>query len=169
MNCQSWRLQISDHLGGALDPDREAGLLAHLETCPACARFADQQAELDALLGADSLELEPPRRMWNQIQARLSRPPETFREAAARWTRDLLGVPSLRQALAGMAVMLFVSLALINQPRQRDSDFLAELESYQMDVGGHNPFLREDTSWNPFFPMRVARDQNLFEESRNQR
>jgi len=169
MNCQQTRLWISDRLGGALESGWEAELEGHLEGCRSCARFAEEQARLDALLTAESMEWEPPRRVWNGIEQRLTERPEGFLEAAAKALRGLFAAPDLRPALVGLALMLALSLGLMKLPGEPDAEFLAELEAYELKVESNNPFLRHDTAWNPFFPMKVGRDQNLFEQTRNQR
>ncbi len=170
MNCQQRRLQITALLDGALEPSQEAGLESHLEKCPGCHRFLDEQSELDLLLDAAGLELEPPPRIWNQIEAKVAVVPGPGlweRALGSLW--DLIQVPVLRHALAGLLLMTLFSLSLLNLPRAEDRVLLSRLDSYRVEVPRSNPFLPQDrVAWNPFFQGTESAG-NPFDNARSPR
>ncbi len=153
MNCHERRLQLTALLDGALEPSQEAALEQHLAECPGCRRFLDEQGELDLLLSAASFELEPPSRIWKQIESRVAAAPTAgFWEQAVGSFWDLFHIPVLRHALAGLLLMTIFSLSLLNLPRTVDRVLLSELDSYRAEVPSNNPFLPQDrVTWNPFF------------------
>jgi len=50
MNCRKWEIQILRQQHDELDPESEAALVKHLETCSHCRSTADKFSELDRLL-----------------------------------------------------------------------------------------------------------------------
>lgn len=101
-----WTARLSEYVDGELEPDAQAGLEAHLVTCPACARVL---AELEAVRAqAASLEDRPPARdLWPGIAARLGR---AGRQAAVArrplWRRRLaVSVPQLAAAALLLAAV----------------------------------------------------------------
>ncbi len=170
MNCQERRLQITARLDGALERDQEAGLEGHLQECAGCRRFLDEQGALDLLLGSASFELEPPSRIWEQIESRVAAVPTAgFWEQAVGSLWDLFQIPVLRHALAGLLLMTIFSLSLLNLPRTEDRVLLSQLDSYRAEVPSNNPFLPQDRgAWNPFFQATESAG-NPFDNARSPR
>jgi hypothetical protein len=103
-SCAHVRPLLGGYVLGGLEPDEEAAVRAHLETCPGCAREHARLAPLPALLDrARGLEIPEPRgeeRLLDAVAA--ERGPTTL--AARRTGR--------RRALAGGALALAAALAL---------------------------------------------------------
>ncbi|MBI3929999.1 MAG: hypothetical protein HY319_30955 [Armatimonadetes bacterium] len=78
MSCEPIRRQLEEHLAVGIPADLLPGTLrAHLESCPACAAFADAARELNRLL-EEPLPLPPPD-LSQRVMAAVARE-ETRRE-----------------------------------------------------------------------------------------
>lgn len=69
--CDAFELAIEMKLHGALPPDQEPALSAHLATCERCQQFLRRAEETQRTLTAASHGLSeqvPPKRTWEQLQ-----------------------------------------------------------------------------------------------------
>jgi hypothetical protein len=101
--CRGFRELISGRLEGALDPEQEARLQAHLARCPDCVQALEELGRTLALL-KDLPEVEPPPWLEARILARARTPAPPVR---SRWT----GRPGLAAA-AGLMLCLTGYLVL---------------------------------------------------------
>jgi anti-sigma factor RsiW len=91
--------KLEHYLSGALTRSEGAEFLAHLEECPACRHAVRQQNRVDSLLARAAEALHPvPADLDNRIEVRI----RTLRRRQQR------------QALVGMAAVLFAALMLGN-------------------------------------------------------
>ena len=155
MSCQKHRFQIIAWGDGSLDGD-PALLKAHLDSCPACSEFHDQQLELGSLLSAAELELELPAGIWAAVRTHVEvgtrqevpqRLVDRFREWIPRWHSP--SVPAL--GWAGLAAVLLLSLSLFQLPSGPDPALMAQLDHYTVErLQPGNPFLVSVKRSNPF-------------------
>ncbi|OGD31181.1 MAG: hypothetical protein A2V45_15295 [Candidatus Aminicenantes bacterium RBG_19FT_COMBO_58_17] len=107
MKCAAAQELISDYVDGALGPDREGELKAHLESCRDCRELAYDFASI--VRGAKDLaSLEPSPAVWPRVAAAMR---EALREApaAAREKRSWLGAfwsPAVLRYAAAAALVL---------------------------------------------------------------
>lgn len=103
MNCEETRRWLAAHLDGELDLGHDAGIGAHLQTCPACAEAARRQSAMRELVREKLPSFTPPPYLATRLRAQLraegaERPrARTFRRPA--WT--------LAGALAACTLALF--------------------------------------------------------------
>ena len=150
MNCGQARLQIAALADGSLSPEEASAAQMHMADCRFCAEFYSEQVNLAEFIEG-GLELDPPPRIWEQIESRIQ-PARRGRQLQIRSLLDLLRIPESRTVMAGLALMLLFSFSLLNLPDELDSGLLAELESYRLEVP-ENPFLSEvvkRVDGNPF-------------------
>lgn len=162
MNCEGWRLQIVATLDRSGDPKLASQLESHLENCPSCMAFYQEQSELTALFSSPRLELTPPEHLWYRIEDRL---PKTVPAAGPDNSRlaRLFGfwqLPALRYATAGLLLLLAASASLLDLGNRARTDqvLLARLDAYQVRVEG-NPFLAQPVKANadnPFFSIETS-------------
>jgi hypothetical protein len=108
MDCHDATTAIVERSLGALDPDREAALLVHLEGCPVCAAKAGAEADLGAALAL--LRTEPPFEVdvANRVLEAIAAIPPPRRDAVAA---RQFGWAAL--AAAGLTVGILVSGAFL--------------------------------------------------------
>jgi tetratricopeptide (TPR) repeat protein len=88
MKCATAQELISDRLDGALAPDREAELKAHLEGCRDCRELVRDLASI--VRGAKDLpSLEPSAAIWSRIAARVKEARKAAPAAVPEWRRGL--------------------------------------------------------------------------------
>ena len=146
MNCTQVRLHIA-LLSNDLPEEQIRDLESHLQACPECRRFHQEQVQLNSLLSlAETVELEPPAAVWQGIKARISPA-----QSQGNWFHQVLQLRELRFAAATFAVLLLLSFALLLSigPSAGERLVLAELEGFSMEIRG-NPFLQEMRQVNPF-------------------
>jgi anti-sigma factor RsiW len=103
---------LEDYLHGALGPERDATIHAHLETCAACSEVHNEIARvrdwLRAAARADEREFPSliKARVWEAI--RTSEP--TFLERARGWFRPMIAVP----VAAAIAVFAYLGIPAVH-------------------------------------------------------
>jgi tetratricopeptide (TPR) repeat protein len=117
MKCATARKRISDYVDGALGPDGEAELKAHLEGCPDCRELARDFASI--VRGAKSLSSpEPSAAVWSRIAAgvREARPaaPATAPEKRT-WLRTFWRPAGWAYATAAALLLLAVGGVIFRQ------------------------------------------------------
>ena len=116
--------RISMLLDGALSPEEETALRAHLAECPDCAAFYEAFSTLSSFVGGD-LE-EPPESLRANVMAKLRRD-EIRRRSARGPARGWIGLAAIAAVLA---------LVILVGPALRRSDLAAnEAASYQASAG----------------------------------
>ncbi len=163
MNCEGWRIEISACLDGSSDPKTVARLREHLDTCPSCRSFYQEQSQLNALLGSPELELDPPQYLWYRIESRMGRRQEVPGRLVAflAGLRPIWSVPRLRYAVLTSLILLVGSLSVleIQNNRAADQALLARIDAYELKVQG-NPFLSDleepAPSDNPFISLGAS-------------
>ena len=148
MECEGVKIQVSALLDASLDVEQVKVMEQHLESCPSCARFYQEELEVaDWLTEAGDFQLDPPPEIWQRIDTQISAKPCKF---------GFLLFPrfEFRYALAGLVILALVSLTLLtlSTSPQENEQLLAELESYQLEVEG-NPFLSQMRLTDPFFEV----------------
>jgi hypothetical protein len=166
MNCQKMRIDIAallDEYPGGMAASR---VRQHLQGCPACSRFYEEQRDLDKVLKS-APQLELPARVWEGIESRLmSRPVPA---PPSNWFADLLVWPNFRYAFASAVLLALVSLAVFKatlSPRPDDEQILAEIRAFQVEVQG-NPFDLETGQENPFYSFGPTPGKNPFKSVRS--
>jgi anti-sigma factor RsiW len=105
MNCERARELMSAFYDQELEPDIEAAVREHLESCPECTQHLAQFKELSRL-AADMRQPQVPAGMWSAIDASL----DAQRRGADRpgiWRRRHLWVAIAAALLLGASVALF--------------------------------------------------------------
>ena len=162
MECEGTKVQVSTLLDANLDIEQVKELEGHLESCPSCAQFYEEQLELSKLLQvAENFQLEPPPAIWQRIDSQIS---------AATERSSFLFFPhfNLRYALAGVVVLILVAASVLSlfTTRQEERLLLAELESYTLEVEG-NPFLSQIGLKDPLFDLNGQLGENPFDKWRS--
>jgi predicted anti-sigma-YlaC factor YlaD len=109
--CEQWRGTIAVDALGSLDPSERAGLLAHLDGCPACRALAHELGETASVLAfADGDALGPtasvPPALTERVLGTLHDDARTARHRRrTRVGAALAGVGALAAALALLAVL----------------------------------------------------------------
>ena len=161
MECEGVKTQVSALLDASLDVEQVKAMEQHLESCPSCAKFYEDQLELtEWLQEAGDFQLDPPPEIWQRIDTQISAKPSKF---------GFLLFPrfDFRYAVGGWVILALVSLTLLtlSTSPQEDELLLAELESYELEVEG-NPFLSQMRLTYPFFEVN-GQDGNPFEKWRS--
>jgi tetratricopeptide (TPR) repeat protein len=117
MKCAAAQELISEHMDGALGPNRDAELRAHLESCRGCREMAGDFAAI--VRGANDLvSLEPSPSVWPRVAAgvreALQGAPAPVREKK-RWLGSFWSLAGLRYATAAAVVLVAVGGFLIWQ------------------------------------------------------
>ena len=108
MKCAAAQELISEHMDGALGPDREAELRAHLESCRDCRELAGDFAAI--VRGAKGLaSLEPSPAVWPKVAAEVR---EILQEAPAA-AREKRGWPGAFWKPAGWMYAAAAALILV--------------------------------------------------------
>ena len=108
MECAAAQELISEHMDGALGPDREAELRAHLESCRDCRELASDFAAI--VRGAKGLaSLEPSPEVWPRVATAVR---EALREAPAA-AREKRGWPGAFWKPAGWMYAAAAALILV--------------------------------------------------------
>ena len=161
MECEGVKTQVSALLDASLDVEQVKAMEQHLESCPSCARFYQEELEVAHwLTEAGDFQLDPPPEIWQRIDTQISAKSSKF---------GFLLFPrfDFRYALAGLVILALVSLTLLtlSTSPQENEQLLAELESYQLEVEG-NPFLSQMRLTDPFFEVN-GQDGNPFDKWRS--
>ena len=161
MECEGVKIQVSALLDASLDVEQVKVMEQHLESCPSCARFYQEELEVAHwLTEAGDFQLDPPPEIWQRIDTQISAKSSKF---------GFLLFPrfDFRYALAGLVILALVSLTLLtlSTSPQENEQLLAELESYQLEVEG-NPFLSQMRLTDPFFEVN-GQDGNPFDKWRS--
>ncbi|MDA2933893.1 zf-HC2 domain-containing protein [Acidobacteria bacterium AH-259-D05] len=162
MDCEGVKIQVSALLDANLDVEQVKEMERHLESCPSCAQFYQEELELAQWLKeAGNFQLEPPPAIWQRIDSQISAEPR-------KSSLLLLPVFDFRYAVAGLAILILFSLALLSifTTPQGDLQLLAELESYSLEVEG-NPFLSQMRLKDPFFEFDGKAEGNPFNKWRS--
>jgi anti-sigma factor RsiW len=92
MSCDEIQPLVRDATRGGLDEATRARVYEHLATCAACAKLADEERALDALLVAKLPQYAAPLALKHRLQARLpplAATPARRRPALGRWLTPL--------------------------------------------------------------------------------
>ncbi len=131
-----------------------AEVLSHLESCPACAELHSGEEDFQRLLElATTIQVEPPEWLWHRIDARIhGAQPASAWDEFVRGVERLFEVPDFRPAWVALVLALVLSASLTGlRSRVGDGPWLAELQSYELEVP-ENPFLQEPGGdSNPFY------------------
>ncbi len=153
MTCREWRIQISSDLDGALSERERREVRLHLDDCESCRGFLRQQQRLTSWLASDEFQLEPPQRLWAEIEARIApapgrvlRPPQWI---AAR--------PRAGLAAAACLLLAIISGSLFWNSGRIDAEAQRDIAAYEM-----MPQVPE----NPFFES-LAVEGNPFDDTRS--
>lgn len=109
MNCRNAQLKFSEFLDQGLDPKKARALVAHLKSCPACAkRWERFRFRLEALRDLERIEPSPEfeSRLWRRIRQPEPRP--VWRVAA-----EAIALGSLWPKLAGAAAVASVAVGIL--------------------------------------------------------
>ena len=162
MECEGIKVQVSALLDASLDVEQVKAMEQHLESCPSCARFYQEELEVaEWLTEAGDFQLDPPPEIWHRIDSQISAQPSKF-QFPSLWPRF-----EFRYAVAGLVILGLVSLGLLTLSTvpQGNELLLAELESYELKVEG-NPFLSQMRLTDPFFEVNSP-DGNPFDKWRS--
>lgn len=113
MTCKEARDALSDRLDGELTPGDAAGLDAHLQGCPACARYAREVAFLHRELPAQLQDGKDDGAIWDRVQAALEADQSVAAPISSR-RRSLLKV--------GMAASILLAAGVGGAVLTRRSD-----------------------------------------------
>lgn len=166
MKCDEIKLEISALLDGSLAASDAERVQSHCRRCPGCRDFLEEQRQLISFLRTNDVQLEPSSHLWYQIRERIETQPgvaKTSDSSNSWWA--LLRIPRWAYASVAAAALLLLSFLLIDfHENQNQERYLAELESYTLQVAD-NPFLSEVRSIeNPFFSVTAPQDpENPFE------
>lgn len=164
MNCQQTKLQILELLDSGQGPVMDSALQKHLRVCSACSTFQLEQEEMTRLLGDQLPELEPPARIWLQIEEQISVPQGSRWEFSLQGVLDFFWMPQFKQVAAGLAMAVIFSVLLLNLAENTvEPEVLAKLEAYHLEIQ-ENPFLSRGEGSNPFFDPSPGPGGNPFEE-----
>jgi predicted anti-sigma-YlaC factor YlaD len=162
MECEGVKVQVSTLLDASLDVEQVKAMEQHLESCPSCARFYQEELEVAHwLTDAGDFQLDPPPEIWQRIDSQISAKPSRF---------GFLLFPrfDFRYAAAGLVIFALVSLTLLtlSTSPQENELLLAELESYELEVEG-NPFLSRMKLTDTFLGLPGQAEENPFDKWRS--
>jgi anti-sigma factor RsiW len=111
MSCRKWQIQIFKWQEGELNPNDEAALLSHLETCVHCRTSAEKFLELNRLFLKSPDPVVPPFLNERIISSVI----EEMRSNSWKSTlyRFIDSFSSFRPALAGMILVLGLGLGVL--------------------------------------------------------
>ena len=159
MNCSEWQINISAYLDGAIEEEKQARLLNHLQECSLCHDLYEEHQQVNQMLIEASIEISPPGRIWERIAARIEK--QTVVEERSWWA-DFCSHFEIPQLAYGFAALLLFGLASLFALQMYEDfsthpEYLAELDSFTVDIQG-NPFLEDMKTENPFWDNMVSRD-----------
>jgi predicted anti-sigma-YlaC factor YlaD len=73
MSCTDWNEKLNDSVDGALGPEDDRALDAHLRICPACRAQLESLQSLRTATRQLPREISPQRELWTEIEVGLSR------------------------------------------------------------------------------------------------
>lgn len=155
--CPEWLEAVSAYLDGALAPDEEQRVHAHLRGCPGCAEeLVDLVPLVQTIRGLPPVA--PPRDLWPDLQRELKSDLAfrngARRQAAAGWARPALG------AMAAVTVTVVGgALALFGAKSAAPAVPVADLDTYWHQ---HDAFDRDQG-----LPTRYAPDLGAVEAAYN--
>ena len=157
MKCESWKIQISAYLDGALNRAASEEVLRHIDSCQECRKFHQENFELSSLLKNRVEGKSPSPFAWNKIERRIA---AAENQKSSQSFLNYFRLPRMAYGLA--SAMLLISLATLIQlrgPSDKDLQLLAEMDAFTITTKG-NPFLDrailEDD--NPFFRFESGSD-----------
>lgn len=169
MKCHRWQVEISAWLDDQLSSREAESLQAHLNGCPECRRFYQDQLEGQALLEqATELRLQPGPQVWAGVRARIA---ATASRSERSWCPPHWGAFGIPRLAYGVVTLLIVVAGMFWmlrwQPDALELRQLAELDEFSLDVAG-NPFIMEARfeRENPFLPVAFGDDGNPFSQNR---
>ena len=161
MECDGVKTQVSALLDADLDVEQVKKMEQHLEICPSCARFYQEEEVAHWLTDTGDFQLDPPPEIWQRIDSQISTKPNKF---------GFLLFPrfDFRYAAAGLVILALASLTLLtlSTTPQENELLLVELESYELEVEG-NPFLSQMRLKDPFFELTGHAGENPFDKWRS--
>jgi len=127
--CEETQEYLQEFMDATLAPDQVGRLLAHLETCSACADVVAVQREIRNHVAAGVPRREPPAELRQKVREILT-PNEVP-------TRGLLPKPALQWGMAFAALVLIslVSLTLLNRGGERIPPILIEAVNDHRRIG----------------------------------
>ncbi len=151
--CPEWLEAVSAYLDGALAPDEELRVHAHLRACAGCAEELVDLVPLVQTIRALP-PVAPPRDLWPDLQREL-KSDLTFRngakrQAAAAWTKPALGAVFAVTVVGGAVALFGAKPAAPAVP-------VADLDTYWLQ---HDAFDRDQG-----LPTRYAPDLGAVEAS----
>ena len=136
--CADWLESISAYLDGALAPDEEQRVHAHLRGCPGCAEeLVDLVPLVQTIRGLPPVP--PPRDLWPDLQREL-KSDLSFRNGARRQAAAGWAGPALGAAVA--VTMVGGAVAMVGGKPAQPAVPVAELETYWHQ---HEAFDREQS------------------------
>ncbi len=171
MSCSDCRTRISEALDSSLPEAGAASLQGHLSGCAPCRRFDSEQRQLALLLQKADPDLEPPTRIWEQIERRIQAQSQAARPrlGAPGRLRDLFRLPQWGYAMAGLMLAAALSVTVFQwNNSDHFEEMLAELDAYQPEVR-RNPWLAKSGGSNPFLQVVHDRSRNPFGDFRSEK
>jgi hypothetical protein len=169
MNCQQVRFQIIETLDNEPASVQIAKVRQHLESCPGCSTFYAEQDSLTQLLQVHLPQIQPPDRIWRQIEDRITVDAGRGWEFRLQAFVDFCRMPQLKPVVAAIAIVLTCSALLLSLNESGvEPEMLAKLEAYTLEVQD-NPFLPDGKEFNPFFTIDSGLSGNPFEQMGSQR
>jgi anti-sigma factor RsiW len=113
MKCRKAEKLISRLIDGRLDPGSSAGLEAHLEVCPSCARLLADYRQIQSLMAEIRTEAKPLPYFVERLEAKLSTGPRSsFWAMVERWYAAAVPVFLV-------IAMVFVGTLFLVQPSEK--------------------------------------------------
>lgn len=146
--CQEWLESISAYLDGALAPDEEQKVHAHLRSCPGCAEeLVDLVPLVQTLRGLPPVL--PTRDLWPDLQREL-RSDLSFRHGARRRSAAAWAKPAMGAAAAITLTLVGGALTVFGARPTAPAVPVADLDTYWQQ---HDAFDRDQG-----LPTRYAPD-----------
>lgn len=167
MSCKR-EFDILAFLDGSLPESRSSGVQAHLESCPDCAAFHEEQVAFNDLLTAvEPQPLTPPDEIWSRIEASIIESQSEERAGGTFLDRfvDFFRMPQLGYGFAAGLLLMITGIVAVHtqQSSQVVNQTLAELDRFSIEApAGENPFLINGSDENPFFIFEEDGEGNPF-------
>lgn len=130
-DCEHYQELLSLYVDGEIAPDEEAGLLAHLKTCPDCAALLSVYSEVSRLLSDDA---DPPEALAENVMRRVREQREGRFQRNIRMRRTVLRIA----ATAACAALLLIPLSTLLRQTSAKKDN-AEFAMYGASGRAENP------------------------------
>jgi len=116
MNCENYQSLIEDHIDGALDQKSASDVTAHINSCPACARFREELVLEQQLYSQYDRVLEVRAELWSSIEARIKQDRATQASGTVSRIRErlsaLVAAPRFSPAFAAALVVIAIGVTV---------------------------------------------------------